>query len=70
MHGSSFEYCVKTARQEWYNIMCSIEAHYRDNPTVNYDASSGGGIPLTPESTEDLLVLLGLRINFIGSWIK
>ena len=50
--------------------MYSIEYHDIDHPTVNDDASSGGEIPLPPESTKDVLVLLGLTLNIIGSCVK
>ena len=68
MHGSSFEDCVTTARQDIYNIMCSIESHDRYHQNVNYNASSGGDIILPPDSTKHLLVSIGLAINFIDSW--
>ena len=44
-----------------------IEAHDRDHPTVNDDKSSGGGRTLTPDSTEDVLVSVGITLNFIDS---
>ena len=50
--------------------MCPIEAHDREHPTINYDTSSGGGIPLTSNSTKDVLVSFGLTLNFIDSWLK
>ena len=49
-HCSSFEYYVTTGKRDRYNIMCSIEDHDIDFPTVNDDAISGGGRPLTPDS--------------------
>ena len=45
--------------------MCSIESHEIYHSTVNYYASSGGGIPLTPDSSKSELVSFGLTINFI-----
>ena len=50
--------------------MCPIEAHDREHPTINYDTSSGGGIPLTSNSTKDVLVSFGLPLNPIYIWIK
>ena len=51
--------------------MCSIEDHDRNNPTLNYDTSNyGSGGPLPAESTTDESVLLGLTMNFIGSWLQ
>ena len=52
-----------------YNIMCSIEAHSREWPTVNDDASSRGGIPL-PSSYKNVLVSCGQTPNFIEIWIE
>ena len=50
--------------------MWPIEAHGRQNPTVNYDASSGGGRPLTLDSTEYALVSLGLTLKCMDSWLQ
>ena len=70
MYGSSVEDYITTVRWYIYNIICSIEAHDRDNPTVNDDSSSGGGIPLTPNLTKSALVSLGITLNFIENWLK
>ena len=70
LHGSSPEDYVTTARKYRYNLMFSTEAHGRMHPTVNDDASSGGGIPMPPESTLYVLVSLVLTLNFIVSWIQ
>ena len=40
---------VTTGRRDIYNLMCSIEAHNLEHPTVNYDAGSGIGILPTPD---------------------
>ena len=50
--------------------MCSIEAHGIMHPNGNDDASSGGVISLLPDSTEYVLVSLGLTPNFIESWLQ
>ena len=45
--------------------MCSIEAHEREQKSINYDSSSGGGILLPYNSTKDSLVSFVLTLNFI-----
>ena len=70
MHGSYFEDYVTTVRWDRYGLMCSIEAHYLEHPTLKDDSSSGGGISLTPDSSKSILVSLGININFIYSWLK
>ena len=70
LNGSSFEDYVTSARQDKYNLMCSIEAHEVYHPTINYDSSSGGGRPLTFNSKKDVVVSLGLTLNSVDSWLK
>ena len=43
--------------------MCSIEDHGVVSPSLNNDASSGGGRLLTPDSLKYMLVLLGIKIT-------
>ena len=50
--------------------MCSIEAHYREQLTVNDDSISGGDIILKFNSTKSELLSLGTTLNFIEIWIK
>ena len=50
--------------------MCSIDAHDRYHPTINDDASSGGGITLPYNSTKYVSVSFGLTLNFIDIWLK
>ena len=69
-HGLLFEYYVTTTRRDIYNIMCSIEDHERERTNINYDASSGCGIPLSPNPKKYVLVSFGLALNFIEIWIK
>ena len=46
MHVLSSKYYVTTSIRDRYNLMCEVEAHERDQPTINDGASSGGGRPL------------------------
>ena len=70
LHGSYFEGYVTNARKYRSNLTYSIEAHDIMHPTENYEAISGGGRPLPPDSMEYLLVSIGLTRNFIESCIK
>ena len=49
-HASYFEDCVTTSRRDRYNLMCPIESHDIEHPTLRYYTSSGGGISLPPDS--------------------
>ena len=40
------------------------------HPAENDDASSGGGRPLMDDSTKEVLVSLGITLNFIYSWLQ
>ena len=42
----------------------------KKNKLVNDEASSGGSIPLPLNSKLEDLISFGLRIKFIGIWIK
>ena len=69
-HGLLFEDDVTTARCDRYNLMCSIEDHEIYHRYINDEASSGGGIPLTFNSTIYYLISFGITLNFIDGWIK
>ena len=56
--------CIKS------NIMCTIDAREKINPSEHDDGISGGGYPLPSNSTTEALVLLGETIYFIGCWLK
>ena len=46
LHGNVFEGFIRNARTDRYNIMCSIDAHEKENQSYCDDGSSGGGCPL------------------------
>ena len=50
--------------------MCSIGAHYIENPTLNDDASSGGGRQMPSYSKKCVLVSLGIALKFVDIWFK
>ena len=70
LHYLSSENYVKTEIRDRYNLMCSIEDHYIESPTINGDASSGGDRPLPYNSTKYVLVSFGLTLNLTGSCFK
>ena len=47
LHRNVFEEFIRYARTDRCNIMCSIDAHDKNNPSEHDDGSSGGGYPLT-----------------------
>ena len=69
-HGNLFEGFIKNARTDIYNIICSIDAHEKINPSGHYDGSSGGGYPLPSNSTIEALVSLIETIYFISCWLQ
>ena len=68
--GNVFEGFIRDARTDRYNIMCSIDVHEKINPLEHDDGSSGGGYPLSPNSTTYALYSLIVTIYFIGCWLK
>ena len=50
--------------------MFAIDAHEKMNQQEHDDGSSGGGYPLSSNSTTEALDSLGATIAFIGCWIK
>ena len=61
-----FEEFIRNARTDRYNLMCYIDAHEKNNSSVNDYGSSGGGYPLPLNSTTEALVSLSATIYFIG----
>ena len=50
-----FENYIKNARTDEYKIMCSIDAHEKNQPLIANDGSSGGGNTLPSNATTDML---------------
>ena len=71
-----FEEYFTTSKRDKYNILCSIEAHEKNQKSVNKHKpindkkSSGGDKPLSPNSTEESLKIFCLTLNFTDSWLK
>ena len=71
LHGKVFEAFIINAITDRYNIMCYIGAYERELQTyICDDGISGGGCPLSTNSTTEALESLGATIDFIGCWIK
>ena len=65
-----FEKFIINARTERYNIMCSIDAHEKQQSSFIDDGSSGGGNNLPSDLTTESLVSLSETIDFIYCSIK
>ena len=61
-----FEEFIINARNDRYNIICSIDAHEKDKLSYFYYVRSGGGNLLPSNSTTESLVSLIATINLIG----
>ena len=64
-HGKVFEYFIKNARTERYNITSSIIAHDKQQPTYVDDAISGEGRQISNNEKTEALEALGATLNFI-----
>ena len=54
-HGKVFEDFIKNLTTDRYNIMCSIIAYNKQQPTYVDDEISGGGTPITKNATTEEL---------------
>ena len=51
LHGKMFEEIIRNERSDRYNIVCSIDAHEKNNPSEHDYGRSGGGYPTPLNST-------------------
>ena len=65
-----FEYFIGNDRADINNIMCSITAHDRQQPTFFDDAINDGGRSIPKNATTASLKSLGETLNFIDCWLK
>ena len=65
-----FESFIRNVKSDRCNIMCSVDAHEKYNPSEHDYGSSGGGLPLPLNSTTEALVSLIPTIDFIGCWLQ
>ena len=49
---------------------CVLLMLKKQNPSVHYDGSSGGGYLIPHNSTTEALVSLSATVNFIGCWLQ
>ena len=70
LHGKVFENFIKNARTGRYNIMCSMIALDKQQPTHVENESSGVGLPAPKNSTKEALEALGATLNYIDFWLK
>ena len=70
LHGTVFDDFIRNDRTDRYNIMCSIPAHDKQQPTCVDDAGSEVVRAIPKNTTTASLESLGATLNFIHSWLK
>ena len=70
MWESVFEELFVTARQDRYNIICSLNHYKAVNKASSDYISSGGGISITKVSINDALKFICVSLNFIETPLK
>ena len=70
LNGTVFDDFIRNDITYRCNIMCSITAHNKLQPTYVDDASSGGGRAIPKNETTAALESLGATLNFIDFWLK
>ena len=71
LHQFLFEGFIINARNNRYNIICSVDAYEIEHQSYRCDdGSSCGGCPLPTTSTNEALESLCATIDFIGYWLK
>ena len=70
LHVTVFEYFIRNARTNRYNLMFYITAHDRKQPTYVDDARSTGGIETPKNLTTAALKPLGATLHFIYFWLR
>ena len=53
LHETVFEYFVRNARTDRYNLVCSIDAHEKEHPSPFNDGNSDDGYTLPSNSTTE-----------------
>ena len=66
IHGTVFENYIINARTDRYKIMCYIDAHEKEHPSIVDDGISGGGNTLPSDATIEALASLSLTFGFIN----
>ena len=61
---------MRKARTDRYNILCSIDAHEKQNQSYCDDSSRDGVFTLPSNSATEALDFLSATIFFIDCWLK
>ena len=70
LHGSLFEDFITHERSDRYNLIFSLVAHDKIQPSYKDDEISIGDSPIPKNATIEALVSLSDTLNFIGIWLK
>ena len=65
-----FKIYIRNARTDRYSLMCSIDAHEKQQLSSANDGNSGGGNTLPSNSSTEALSSIGETIGFIYFWLK
>ena len=61
---------IRNGKTERFNIMCSITAHDKIQPTYVDYSNSVGGRAISKNATTAALESLGVTLNLIDFWLK
>ena len=70
LNGQTFGYYLKTVQKDRYDLMCSVDAHYKEHVTMTSYVGSGVGRPISITSSKKELQSLGHTINFLDNWLQ
>ena len=70
LHGTVFEEFIRNARNDRYNLMCSIDAHEKQQPSSFDDGNGSGGNTLPSSSRTEALVSISAIIDLIYCWMQ
>ena len=65
-----FEDLFVNAHQDRYKLVCGLKTSDKLHENSHDSGSTGGGQPLTDDSTIDYLKFLSFRIKFKNIWLK
>ena len=69
-HGSLFEDFITHARNDRYNILCSLVVHHIIKSAYEDEEISIGDRLISKNVTTEALEALGSALNFIDTWLK
>ena len=65
-----FEDDLKTGHKDRYELVFSVDKYGKENTSMNDDAISGGGRPITSTPSKESLLSLGSTIKSIEDWLQ